>query len=374
MASGQDIIPSELVRPWTPIFSNQLNQNADITEVKFVASYCWFNPDQSVGPPENPTLVIPGCIPRLRSNLKFPLTCEADETPCVDLNSTQVRHKDLLQPLFLSVKMCEPEFEFTEMDVICDSSKLRLLIEWCKKPKTFSMDAEMLRDRTMVLYAFENKKDYNQHNVNSFRRDFHRKITDLPTGWDHTFGNYRIISYRYADLKMLVRSPQFVRDETDNESFDNPAWLSEPEGTFNGLKFIRSGKIEPQKNLVKLQYTAPKKALKKAEIWHKLYFSQIPLLLEAYRREPVGRKADFQSIDRLTFRNDFEYATSDARQERNMLLQMLHAMRKLLLEERENGNSKLSFHFKKGSSTIQVFTCNFPSQLEGWNCNIAREQ
>lgn len=170
-----------------------------------------------------------------------------------------------------------------------------------------------------------------------------------------------------------MRSPQFVRDKTDSESSDFPKWLPKPEGTFNGLKFIKSGKIEPPENLVKLQFTAPKKGLKKAEIWHKLYFSQIPLLLDAYRQQAVGRKAEFQSIERLTSAYDFQDEISDSRQQRNMLLQMLHAMRRILLEERENGHSKLSFHFKRGISSIQVFTCNFPSQLEGWHCEITRE-
>lgn len=59
------------VRTWTPKFFNKEGDtegDAEVNDVEFVASYCWFNPDREKGTPVNPTVVIPGKTKLLNYN------------------------------------------------------------------------------------------------------------------------------------------------------------------------------------------------------------------------------------------------------------------------------------------------------------------
>jgi hypothetical protein len=162
----------------SPVPSKAFTAPSDVPSVALeefstVASYSWMT---TVGPP---TLAIPGMYDHLVSTRchithsvhsgeppkwiqpTLPLRLPADQgVRYVDHTGDQCEQANVcrLMPLFQSVEHCAPDFDFTNINLVCNRNNLRNLLRWITgtTKKDFRIDLQLVNDqKTLVMLEYE---------------------------------------------------------------------------------------------------------------------------------------------------------------------------------------------------------------------------
>ena len=125
-----------------------------IKDFKDVGSHSWTEVDGS------PVLVIPGAPPRW-TNPAPPIRVQPDQgVRFVDHTGAQCDKLGVnrLAPLFQSVDYCTPEFDYKQLDIVCNRNNLRNLLHWIEysTKKDFRIDLHLVNDgKTLVMLEHE---------------------------------------------------------------------------------------------------------------------------------------------------------------------------------------------------------------------------
>ncbi|PVH90192.1 hypothetical protein DM02DRAFT_683896 [Periconia macrospinosa] len=183
------------------IFRSDLSDRLDsahaaITKFEYLASYSWLESDV-------PTILVPG-YPPLWLPPAGPLKLEPDSGRVyIDENAARIPDAPL-EPLFGALFTQNPGFEMGSVDMITDRNNIRKLLRFIDgtSSESFKIQVEIVDGKRALFTRMENETTTVIQGFRGYGRNFEKACTNSATG---TSGYHRITSFRFGDLKCVVR-------------------------------------------------------------------------------------------------------------------------------------------------------------------------
>ncbi|RAH43077.1 uncharacterized protein BO95DRAFT_502657 [Aspergillus brunneoviolaceus CBS 621.78] len=175
-----------------------------ITDVQHLSSYNWIEASPpTIAVPGRPALWTP---PELHTKLH-------KDYGLIYIAQNAARHPaSPFEPLFRAVYLENPAFDIRSIDLVTDQTNIRKLLAFVN-PKTsrsdhkpFTINVERVRNTQTVILCRSEREAYDTilpYQYIGFAKEFAKAFaTEQVTG---STGHYRIISYRFGGLKLMVR-------------------------------------------------------------------------------------------------------------------------------------------------------------------------
>ncbi|RAH64721.1 geranylgeranyl pyrophosphate synthetase [Aspergillus aculeatinus CBS 121060] len=217
-----------------------------------------------------------------------------------------------LEPLFRAVYLENPSFDIRSIDLVTDQTNIRKLLAFVN-PKTsrndlkpFTLNVERVCNTQTVMFCRSERETYDTilpYQYIGFAKEFAKAFTtEQVTG---STGHYRIISYRFGGLKLMVRheTDGYVGSPLSNGSTGvgdvNVDEVSRPfEYLYYGRPYLqlsqaaslagaglsikREGQVVPIQSTLEVKTRAVSMPIKVEEVIPQLWVSQTPNLVRAY--------------------------------------------------------------------------------------------
>nr|POF02121.1 hypothetical protein CFP56_69036 [Quercus suber] len=272
-----------------------VSNEANITNVTHLASYNWIDAT-------TPSIAVPGCPP-VWSAIKLPKKVKKDSGHSyIDQNAA--RHPESpLEPLFRALYVEKPSFDIRTIDFVSDRNNIRKLLSFVDPTtsrngvESFTIKAEAVKD-TVLLCRNDAKVEelIGPNDFKGFGHEFEKTYTTNQVAG--STGHHRIISFRFGDLRLLVRyeADGYVRhtDISDDEPVQNDMLglmknLSlgsdiEDSGGTTGTKVTirKAGRRVSLASILEIKTRVAHKLLSFDEVASQLWVSQTPNLVRAY--------------------------------------------------------------------------------------------
>lgn len=171
-----------------------------LSDFAVIASYNWLNEPE-------PTILVPG-MPAIWSPPSEAPALEPDSgTRYVDQNADRMPLSPL-EPLLRAVQTHRPDFDLSELDVVCDRRPLRLLHGFIVgNQEVFQFGVEAIGNTTVFTRAERTTRIAIAPNTFAgYRASFEEAYTKLHPDAKGSTSHYRIVTYTLGGLKLLVRS------------------------------------------------------------------------------------------------------------------------------------------------------------------------
>ncbi|KNC84510.1 hypothetical protein SARC_03284 [Sphaeroforma arctica JP610] len=183
-------------KTWTSSSINKTVERCEITGLQTVASYNWL---------KDSTLVVPGAPGVVSKDLQSNLQLTREQgTNVIDEN--HLRHPSApLEPLFRSVMLCSPDFDFSDVDIVSDRNNIRKLHSFLEGTRTKDFRIDVCRVGDLVLLQRVEPKDVDYPEHAGFGFDFERVYAERDR--PHSAGTHRrVVYYDLAGMGMLIGS------------------------------------------------------------------------------------------------------------------------------------------------------------------------
>ncbi|KAK3186844.1 hypothetical protein K4F52_004288 [Lecanicillium sp. MT-2017a] len=274
---------------------------ARISDVKPLSSYNWIEKP-------TPTVAIPGC-PALWSPPDKERKLEPDSGR-VYIAQNAARHPTSpLEPLFRAVYTTNPSFDLSQVDIVSDRNNIRKLYafvnpssqKYSREPFTIGVEVVgdtviFCRQETAVVQVIKPGEFF------GYGHEFEKNYTKEQV--QGSTGHHRIISYRFCDLSLVIRSETdgYVDDQTQNDDQLNQVMdslsLHSKNIKHKGSKLTlqQKGRTTPLDSTLEIKTRTAKKPLRTAEVATQLWISQTPKLVRAYHTGGVFPKPEVEDM------------------------------------------------------------------------------
>ncbi|KAI1758503.1 hypothetical protein GGR53DRAFT_301441 [Hypoxylon sp. FL1150] len=171
-------------------------RQASITDVKHLSSYNWIEaPTPTISVPGSPPLWSPPSVPRTL----------AKDSGLFYIAQNEARlPASPLEPLFRALYATNPTFDVRAIDVVTDRNNIRKLLSFINPrssqggPKAFTIEVEITGNTGLFC-----RQETSTQEFRGYGREFEKAYTTNPV--EGSNGHHRIISYRFGDLRLVVR-------------------------------------------------------------------------------------------------------------------------------------------------------------------------
>ncbi|KAI1652470.1 hypothetical protein F4813DRAFT_308675 [Daldinia decipiens] len=280
---------------------------ASITDVKYLSSYNWIESP-------NPTIAVPGS-PALWNAPKVPQRLKKD-TGLIYIAQNAARHPDSpLEPLFRALYITDPSFDIQSVDVVTDRNNIRKLLTFIDPTASrngleeFTINIEV--NKNTAIFSRDETATHEFIGPDEFRgfgHEFEKACTTNKIVG--STGHYRIISYRFGGLSIIVRhetdgyvdtkagssssSTNKVQSPVDLTSVFESLSLSPTNSnagttTTKGSKLVvqQDGQAVSLNSTLEIKTRVSHKPLDIREVTPQLWVSQTPRLVRAYHQRGV---------------------------------------------------------------------------------------
>jgi hypothetical protein len=125
--------------------------------------------------------------------MKLPFKIKNDNGPgFVDKNSTLLPLAPFT-PLFAAVHHLEPDYNWSQLDILTDRNSLRKLMRWVsgKVYHDFRIDLELVGDKTVIFNRWEGKNGQRPLFTSGYGHNFEIAYTSSP-GKKRPLGHHRV--------------------------------------------------------------------------------------------------------------------------------------------------------------------------------------
>ncbi|KAI5121357.1 hypothetical protein M0805_000665 [Coniferiporia weirii] len=281
-------------------------KNVEPTEIKPVASYNWTGE-------ETPTMLVPGCPPIWQDKalpFKVPRDIIVDS---VGQNRFHAPRYPLL-PLFTAINYLDPGFDFAAIDIVTDRNHLRNLVRWIDGTikRGFRIDLQPA-GATTVLFA---RQDFPSSEFNpgwqgvGYGFNFEAFTTKSFEGCEKSTGHFRVITYKYGGLKLLIRFEldaclDFEPTMQGGTSAPRSDFLDPSKSTIeteDNINIIPAGVLAPQSKLIEMT-TRSVRSIEGFD-WQD-YFPQLFLSQTPHSFIGIHERGQFQRIEAGTLGDVF---------------------------------------------------------------------
>ncbi|KAF6222405.1 hypothetical protein HO133_001491 [Letharia lupina] len=169
-----------------------------ILNFETVASYNWLDePTPTILVPGTPPIWVPPQIsPALKPDIGGRYVDQnADRTP-----------GSPLQALIHAVQTCQPDFDFTNVDIVTDRKPVRCLLGFVNaEPVAFKFGISVVGNTALFTRMEERTRDQPSRRYNGYRDAFEQQYTKIPASAARSTSHHRVVKYDFADLTILVR-------------------------------------------------------------------------------------------------------------------------------------------------------------------------
>ncbi|KAG8905589.1 hypothetical protein FRB99_008587 [Tulasnella sp. 403] len=324
-------------------FSPTLDPTTEQVEIKnaeAVASYSWTSE-------KTPTIIVP-----VLGNVSA-------DTGLIylDQNSARLGHDvSPLSPIFAAIADMNKEECLKDVDIISDRNNLRKLLKWVtgSADDGFRMDVDVVGNTCLLTRV----DDFDSETIVGFRgfgRQYEKVSTKLPPGNEKSTGHYRVISFDFGGIKILLRCEVdactgVVGDDLHllNTTRPKANVPPTPDNPFSELTILHTQPtfMVPQSSLIELKTRSAKRPLEWDEVYAQLYFSQMPYLYVA--RHNNGKFSDVRnlSITGSHLQACAKRAESGMAQLKAALLSILRAVRA------QGAEARLSLVYRDGQLVL----------------------
>ncbi|EIW75664.1 hypothetical protein CONPUDRAFT_147212 [Coniophora puteana RWD-64-598 SS2] len=258
-----------------------------ITDVKPVASY-------SCVPSKYPKLVIPGSPNIWTDNI--PKRVKKDRETRMQERKEACFSSPV--PLFIAVDtLHDGKFKYDTLDVITDRNSLRKLLRWVTGSNSNPFRIDVQRSGKTCIFTKVKTADHSAQTT-GYGLGFEAAATRPGPGCEGTYGHYRIITYDFGGLQVLIRfevDACLSADTNDNVSDELASALSEltvdtSTSTRQANVDVRysdfglsvelqsSRELVPQSSLIDLVTRTMKGDVRWQEVFPQMYLSQTEYL------------------------------------------------------------------------------------------------
>lgn len=289
--------PVETLAPSAAIHSSGRVQ---LCNLKPIASYSWIDE-------KTPYIAVPG-YPRIWRNITVTTVPSDSGVRYVDCNKSFMGDRSPLIPIFAAIDSMHIDFRYRDLDIIAGRNSLRKLLRCIDQQhdKTFRIDVDLLGKTCLLTRCEETLTD----TINEFRgygHEYELAATKPRRGSEKQISHYRIISYNFGGLKVLLRSAVDACAEPASEDDSFLASFSAlSTGTRGGsqlsndpayssrfgikVKLTSPRSVLPQSSVIEIKTRAARRELNWKEVYPQLYLSQTPYLyLAKHTRGTFGR-------------------------------------------------------------------------------------
>lgn len=267
-----------------------------ISDVQHLSSYNWI--EASV-----PTIAVPG-IPPLWSPPKIAKRVTKDSGLIYIAQNAARLPECPLEPLFRALYMTNPSFDINSIDLVTDRNNIRKLLSFVNsglaksglEPFTINVEVE---NNTAIFCRTEteNQRYIRPHEFRGFGHEFEKAYTTSQIFG--STGHHRIISYRFGDLRLMLRYETDgyvdVPSNADAEvgplsrmieslSLRSTNGLPHMATTGTALRIKKEGQTVPIESTLEIKTRVFHKQIDLQEILPQLWVSQTPNLVRAYHR------------------------------------------------------------------------------------------
>ncbi|OKL63053.1 hypothetical protein UA08_02021 [Talaromyces atroroseus] len=271
---------------------------ASITDVQHLSSYNW------IDAPE-PTIVVPGA-PRLwsppRDHQRVP-----KDSGRVYANQNAARHPDSpLEPLFRALYIENPSFDISSVDLVTDRNSIRKLLSFINPMlaknglEPFIINVEVTKNTAIFCRTGTDAVQFiGPNDFVGYGKEFEKAFTISEV--ENSTGYHRIISYRFGDIKLMVRyetdgyigltskAPnRSTRVKNDNQSemtvpMTLPSLERRNHAASVGSKLVikKDGKAVPKDSILEIKTRVFHKPIDLQEVLPQLWVSQTLNLVRA---------------------------------------------------------------------------------------------
>ncbi|KAL1850356.1 hypothetical protein Plec18167_008826 [Paecilomyces lecythidis] len=286
---------------------------ASITDVKQLSAYNWI--EASV-----PTIAVPGS-PSLWSPPKGPKKV-AKDSGLVYVAQNAARHPESpLEPLFRSLYVMNPSFDIHSVDLVTDRNNIRKLLSFINPNlnrnglEPFTINVEFINNTAIFCRTETQVSQFiGPHEFMGFGHEFEKAYTTNQV--DGSTGHHGVISYRFNDLKLIVRyetdgyvdktsktSTRSVEREKDTlssmlESLSlapskNAFYTASPKSK---LMIKEEGKMIPIESTLEIKTRVSHKPIDIQEAIPQLWVSQTPNFVRAYHKGGLFRTPEVEDV------------------------------------------------------------------------------
>ncbi|TVY62851.1 hypothetical protein LSUE1_G010080 [Lachnellula suecica] len=306
--------------PASEIFRHELHDisaiSAYISNVQHLASYNWIEAP-------TPTIAVPGC-PSLWSIPKVSRRLPKD-SGFIYIAQNAARHPESpLEPLFRALFVENPSFDIGSIDLVSDRNNIRKLLSFIN-PKssrngleTFTIKIEVTKDTAIFCrMATAVSEIVGPREFKGFGYEFEKAYTTSQISG--STGHHRIISYRFADLNIIVRhetdgyvkvegdaptSSKILKDhENDNLSDLLDSLALSPidlevksTSALSRLTVKKEGKVVPLESILEIKTRVAHRPLSMQETVAQLWASQTPKLVRAYHNNGMFQRPKVEDV------------------------------------------------------------------------------
>ena len=384
-----------------PETTNEDHTTPRITGFSVVASYNWLDT-------LTPTILIPGLLCLYRSNTPFHSLLHSPGIPPIwtpprlppalspDSGSRYVDQNadrnpgSPLESLVSAVNTLQPDFNFSQINVITDRRPIRKLFGFVSGehgksefgPATgFKFGVQIMENGSAMLTRIEEEsrecvKAGEKHNLQCYRQAFEHAYTKIPAWAEESTSHHRIVSYKLGGLSFLVRYAVdgYVDDavgskssggKTDNTTVDDlvgylkATALDHPAPTGNNafnkrVTVVKGGKDVLHKATFEL---ATRKVTTRFELDERLvdlWISQTPRFVTCrYRVEYHKRSAPKARFNEITMTDVQPKLTEWEEKNAETIKKLVSALKEILDSARHmDGHCIVSYSGEEGASLM----------------------
>lgn len=291
--------------------------SASITDVKHLSSYNWIEAP-------TPTIAVPGSPP-LWSAPTAPRQLKKD-SGLVYIAQNAARHPESpLEPLFRALYIANPSFDIGSIDVVTDRNNIRKLLSFINLSstknglETFTINIEVAK--TTVIFSRAETATHEFIGPREFRgfgHEFEKAYTTSQIS--DSIGHHRIISYRFGDLKFIVRyetdgyvdastrTPPSNSKEPESDSLSSMLGslslspTNDPPNTSptgSKLTIKEEGQLIPLESTLEIKTRVSHKPLEIQEVAPQLWVSQTFKLVRAYHHRGMFQRPKVEGVGAL---------------------------------------------------------------------------
>ncbi|BCS00013.1 uncharacterized protein AKAW2_50354S [Aspergillus luchuensis] len=277
--------------------SHELETTAvSICEVEHLSSYNWIEAPV-------PTIAVPG-IPPLWSSPKIAKRVAKDSGLIYIAQNAARLPECPLEPLFRALYMTNPSFDINSIDLVTDRNNIRKLLSFVnsdpakKGLEPFTINVEVENNTAIFCRTeAETKRYIGPDEFMGFGHEFEKAYTTNQI-YGST-GHHRIISYRFGDLRLMLRyeTDGYVNVPSNADAELGPlssmieslslgptSGLPHMASTGTALRIKKEGHIVPIESTLEIKTRVFHKKIDLQEILPQLWVSQTPNLVRAYHR------------------------------------------------------------------------------------------
>jgi hypothetical protein len=324
---------------------------ASISDVEYLSSYSWIE-----AAADSPTIAVPGS-PALWSPRAGVQQLKKDSgLQFISENAT--RYPDYpVEPMFRALNITQPSFGLQSIDVVTDRNSIRKLLSFVspssnRKAENFTINIEIIKNTAVFVRAetaaYEIIGPYEHW---GYGHEFEKAYTTSQI--DDATGHYRIISYRFGGLKVIVRHETDAYVDVDGipESSNGnravadhlPSMIESPSPLLNfedsyryktpvgaKLSIKEEGHVVPLESTLEIKTrSAYKMDLEFDEVAPQLWISQTPKLVKAYHMSGKFEEPEVRDVV-LAIKQWEDCKQSD-------LKKLAALIKKIIHEVKENG-------------------------------------